>query len=97
MAVPVTDRASSKQRSRAYFSPRRLGHVNLYVDDVDRSYKFYTTVAGLEESYIQPLNKAAFLGNNNTHHDVAVIDIETMSVTRRIPSGSSPRGIAVAR
>jgi len=75
MAVPLTDRASSKQRSRAYFSPRRLGHVNLYVDDVDRSYKFYTTVAGLEESYIQPLNKAAFLGNNNTHHDVAVIDI----------------------
>ena len=75
MAVNVTDRASVKVQSAAYFSPRRLGHVNLYVDDVDRSYKFYTTIVGLEESYVQPLNKAAFLGNNNTHHDVAVIDI----------------------
>lgn len=60
---------------KACFAPRRLGHVNLYVHNVDRSYDFYKQVAGLDESYVQPLNRAAFLGNNNTHHDVAVIDI----------------------
>lgn len=61
--------------NKAHFAPRRLGHVNLYVDNVERAYDFYTRVAGLDESYVQPLNRAAFLGNNNTHHDVAVIDI----------------------
>jgi catechol 2,3-dioxygenase len=45
------------------------------VSDVDRAYAFYHHIVGLNESYTQPLNKAAFLGNNNTHHDVAVIDI----------------------
>lgn len=60
---------------KAYFAPRRLGHVNLYVGNVERSHDFYKRVAGLDESYVQPLNRAAFLGNNNTHHDVAVIDI----------------------
>jgi catechol 2,3-dioxygenase len=72
--MEVTDRVSAKAKSAA-FAPRRLGHVNLYVGDVDRSYRFYNSVVGLDESYVQPLNKAAFLGNNNTHHDVAVIDI----------------------
>lgn len=61
-------------RSTAYFAPRRLGHVNLYVDNLERSHDFYRRIAGLGESYVQPLNRAAFLGNNNTHHDVAVID-----------------------
>jgi catechol 2,3-dioxygenase len=73
MTVQLTD--GTGVRRSACFAPRRLGHVNLYVDDAARSYEFYKSVAGLDESYVQPLNKAAFLGNNNTHHDVAVIDV----------------------
>ena len=75
MTLQVNDRTGIGVASGPCFAPRRLGHVNLYVDDVDRSYEFYKTVVGLDESYVQPLNKAAFLGNNNTHHDVAVIDV----------------------
>ena len=75
MQVRMTDQDRGEVRQGACFAPRRLGHVNLYVSDVDRSYAFYRRVIGLDESYVQPLNRAAFLGNNNTHHDVAVIDI----------------------
>lgn len=75
MVVQLTGRTGRKPADDACFAPRRLGHVNLYVSDVDRAYKFLNTIAGLDESYVQPLNKAAFLGNNNTHHDIAVIDV----------------------
>jgi len=61
--------------SNRYFAARRLGHVNLYVSDVDRAYQFYHKVVGLDEAYVQPTNKAAFFTNNNTHHDVGVIDV----------------------
>jgi len=66
---------ATRPQSAKCFAPRRLGHVNLYVSDVDRAYEFYKNVVGLNESYVQPLNRAAFLGNNNTHHDVALIDV----------------------
>lgn len=75
MVVQLTERAGGKPAADACFAPRRLGHVNLYVSDVNRAYAFLNGVVGLDESYVQPLNKAAFLGNNNTHHDIAVIDI----------------------
>ena len=57
-----------------FFQPRRLGHVNLVVGDVDRSMDFYTRIVGLEESYRQPRVKAGFLSNGNTHHDIAVVE-----------------------
>jgi len=57
-----------------YFQPRRLGHVNLVVQDVDRSMAFYKTVVGLEEAYVQPKNRAGFLSNGNTHHDIGMVE-----------------------
>jgi catechol 2,3-dioxygenase len=75
MTARVAEAQHREQGNEGFFAARRLGHVNLYVADVDRSYAFYKNIVGLSESYVQPLNKAAFLGNNNTHHDVAVIDI----------------------
>lgn len=63
-------------RSDAFFTARRLGHVNLYVADADRSYDFYNRVVGLDEAYVQPLNKAVFMGNNNTHHDIAALAVD---------------------
>lgn len=75
MTAQIAEAPAKAGTAKSFFHARRLGHVNLYVSDVDRSYAFFKDVVGLNESYVQPLNKAAFLGNNNTHHDVAVIDI----------------------
>ena len=60
--------------ARTFFRPRRLGHVNLVVGDVDRSMEFYMQIVGLEESYKRPLVKAGFLGNGNTHHDIGLVE-----------------------
>jgi catechol 2,3-dioxygenase len=56
--------------AHAPFRPRRLGHVNLYVADIDRSMDFYTRVIGIEEVYRTPLGGGGFVSNGNTHHDV---------------------------
>ena len=60
--------------ARTFFRPRRLGHVNLVVGDVDRSMDFYMQIVGLEESYRRPLVKAGFLSNGNTHHDIGLVE-----------------------
>jgi catechol 2,3-dioxygenase len=62
-------------RTREYFHPRRLGHANLFVSDIDRSMAFYKEVVGLEEVYVRPPIKAGFLSNGNTHHDIGLCDI----------------------
>jgi catechol 2,3-dioxygenase len=56
------------------FKPRRLGHVNLFVRDLDRSMDFYINVFGIEMVRRETEIKAGFLSNGNTHHDVAVIE-----------------------
>ena len=57
------------------FGPRRLGHVNLSVSDLERSMAFYTKVLGIEEVRREPDIKAGFLSNGNTHHDVALVEV----------------------
>jgi catechol 2,3-dioxygenase len=66
---------SAKPRDERFFRPRRLGHVNLFVNDIDRSMAFYHDVVGLQESYRRPLVKAGFLGNGNTHHDIGLVGV----------------------
>ncbi len=70
----TTARATSSRAAATYFQPRRLGHVNLVVQDVDRSMAFYKSVVGLEEAYVQPKNRAGFLSNGNTHHDIGMVE-----------------------
>ena len=38
----------AKESTAAAFAPRRLGHANLFVGDLDRSMDFYSNVAGFE-------------------------------------------------
>ncbi len=57
-----------------YFRPRRLGHVNLYVADIDRAMDFYNRILGIEEVYRTPLVGGGFLSNGNTHHDIGFTD-----------------------
>jgi len=57
----------------AKFAPRRLGHANIQVNDLDRSQKFYSNVMGIELVCLEPGIGAAFLSNGNSHHDVALM------------------------
>jgi catechol 2,3-dioxygenase len=56
------------------FRSRRLGHVNLFVDDMARSTRFYNQVCGLTVEFTEAGLKANFFGTGNTPHDVGVIE-----------------------
>lgn len=55
------------------FNPRRLGHANLFVGDLEKSVAFYSAVAGIQLVRREPGIDAAFHSNGNTHHDVGLI------------------------
>jgi catechol 2,3-dioxygenase len=56
------------------FKPRRLGHANLWVEDLDRSREFYHRVCGLTVEFWEPDLVATFLGTGNTPHDLGMIE-----------------------
>lgn len=58
-----------------HFSPRRLTHANLFVNDLEQSLRFYNAVCGLEIVLRQPKITAGFVSNGNTHHDVGMIQV----------------------
>lgn len=58
---------------KRYFQPRRIGHVNLWVDDIDRSEKFYNTYCGLNVEFSEPDLIATFLGTGHTPHDLGMM------------------------
>jgi catechol 2,3-dioxygenase len=60
--------------ARPVFTPRRLGHVNLIVDELNRSTRFYNQVCGLALEFTEVGLKANFLGTGNTPHDVGMIE-----------------------
>ena len=55
------------------FEPRRLGHVNLWVDDLTRSERFYSETCGLAVEFWETDLVATFLGTGNTPHDLGMI------------------------
>ena len=67
------DGLSTYELPEVDFNPQRLGHVNLYVGDLDASTEFYTNIAGIELVRREPTIDAIFLSNGNTHHDVALM------------------------
>jgi catechol 2,3-dioxygenase len=56
-----------------YFQPRRLGHANLWVENLERSQAFYHEVCGLTVEFWEPDLVATFLGTGNTPHDLGMI------------------------
>ena len=67
------DGLTTRDVPKVDFKPRRLGHVNLYVGDLNSSTDFYTNVAGIELVRREPGIDAVFVSNGNTHHDVALM------------------------
>jgi catechol 2,3-dioxygenase len=59
------------------FRPRRLGHANLFVGDLERSITFYNRVCGVEEVRREPGIAAGFLSNGSTHHDLGLMQSST--------------------
>jgi catechol 2,3-dioxygenase len=57
------------------FEVRRLGHVNLFVSDIDTSVNFYRGVVGLGVAWRRSNMCTGFLSNGNTHHDIGLIDL----------------------
>jgi len=74
------------------FRPRRLGHANLFVSDLERSMQFYHKVCGLEEVFREPAINAGFLSNGNTHHDIAVVQVTETSLLGRDSQALLPEG-----
>jgi catechol 2,3-dioxygenase len=58
-----------------HLSPRRLGHVNLWVSNLERSIVFYEGTCGLELVRRERDLKIAFHSNGNTHHDIGMVEI----------------------
>ncbi|WP_042337778.1 VOC family protein [Paraburkholderia ferrariae] len=59
---------------KVYFQPRRLGHVNLWVEDVDISERFYNQTCGLNVEFTEPDLIASFLGTGHTPHDLGMME-----------------------
>jgi len=62
-------------KTNVRFSPRRLGHLNLFVRDVERSAAFYRNVCGFQEVFREPGISMIFMSNGNTHHDLGLMEI----------------------
>ncbi|MFP5496358.1 MAG: VOC family protein [Gammaproteobacteria bacterium] len=56
-------------------APTRLGHLNLFVTDVERSAGFYRDVCGFKEVFREPGISMIFMSNGNTHHDLGLMEI----------------------
>ena len=67
------DGFSTRNVPKVDVKPRRLGHVNLYVGDLNYSTDLYTTVAGFELVRREPGIDAVFVSNGNTHYNLGLM------------------------
>jgi catechol 2,3-dioxygenase len=73
--------------SEIAFRPRRLGHVNLYVSQLERSMDFYERTCGIERVRIEAAIRGGFHSNGNTHHDIGLMEV-SKGVDRRGRDGT---------
>ena len=56
-----TAQAERPATSSKYFQPRRIGHVNLWVEEIGQSERFYNSYCGLNVELSEPDLVATFL------------------------------------
>ena len=57
------------------YQPKHLGHVNIYVRNVERSHKWYSDLLGLHTYAFYP-GRAAFMSADlDKSHEVALIEV----------------------
>ena len=61
--------------------PRKLGHVGIFVKDLERTKKFYTEVVGLKISDEFP-GKAVFMRCSHDHHDTVAFQLPPEKLPR---------------
>lgn len=57
------------------YKPRRLGHVNLWAQDSERSQRFYADVLGLQSTEHRPGFAAFMSANPLESHEIALIQL----------------------
>jgi catechol-2,3-dioxygenase len=67
------------------FSPVRLNHAVLFVADLERAERFYTTVFGMEVVAREPRANAAFLRlpRSGNHHDLGLFGVGPSAPPKR--------------
>jgi catechol 2,3-dioxygenase len=65
-------------------APKKLGHVGIYVRDLEKSKKFYTEVVGLKVSDEFPA-KAVFMRCGHDHHDTVLFQLAAEKLARSQP------------
>lgn len=58
------------------FRPSRLGHVNMFVSDLEKSIAFYNDIAGIELVRREPTIAMAFHSNGSSHHDLGLVEVQ---------------------
>ena len=56
-------------------APTRLGHLNLFVSDLEASTTFYRDVCGFQEVFREQAISMSFMSNGKTHHDLGLMEI----------------------
>jgi len=62
-------------------TPSKLGHVGIYVRDLEKSKKFYTDVVGLKVSDEFP-GRAVFMRCSHDHHDTVLFQLAAEKLAR---------------
>lgn len=73
MTVASPEKATASRPDERFFRPRRLGHANLWVRDIEKSAAFYRDVCGLTLEFSEPDLMAHFLGTGHTPHDLGMM------------------------
>lgn len=75
------------------YRPRRIGHVNLFVDNMEETCAFLHNICGFEQTGIISKSRSAFFSNGNTHHDIGFIETGAyVSFRKKYPDPADPPG-----
>ncbi len=75
------------------YRPRRLGHVNLFVDNMEETCSFLHDICGFEQTGMLSKTRSAFYSNGNTHHDIGFIEAKAyLDFRKKYPDPADPPG-----